>query len=159
MARMNADFRICSCRPETFPHECPCLQITLSSHDAWLVATGEPLIKAGHPIPYDRSATLAAWGAHRGDDFDDVPTAEQLAAAEVERELELRSAERRRCQYRSAEPVRTEPCACSTIRLLPIYTCGLHACDCADLRQPQPPARCCLHCPDHSQAGPARRGA
>lgn len=70
----------------------------------------------------DRRAQRARWEAlprsgHR----------EAEADGQAERRAELRAAERSRCVHRSIEAVRHEPCQCTVIVVLPVYSCSLLA--------------------------------
>ena len=67
-------------------------------------------------------------------------------AEAIELAAERRYVELHRCRHRSAESIRTEPCACPSASELPIYRCELLDCDCSDLRCPQSPAKFCGSC-------------
>lgn len=66
---------------------------------------------------------------------------------DIERAAELRAADSSRCRHRGVTPIRFEPCACPIIAELPVYHCDHFNADCADVRQPQPPANFCRDCP------------
>lgn len=72
---------------------------------------------------------------------------EWLRNQAIERAAELKHAATHRCAHRSLEAIREEPCNCPVIGTLPIYSCSLLSCDCADLRRPHDPAKFCADCP------------
>ncbi len=78
-------------------------------------------------------------------------TPEGIRQAAIDRAAEQRYAASHRCEHRSLEPIREEPCACPSIAMLPIYQCSKLNTACADLRRPQPPATYCAGCAHHTE--------
>ncbi len=104
-------------------------------------------MKPGPPIAEDACHLVAGRCHATGLPPDRCPLHSRVAVQDsIERRVELRHANERRCRHRAAEPHREEPCRCQTIGIIPIYRCELLQVDCADLRRPRAPATFCVDC-------------